>query len=49
MLFTELPEIVPFSFGGKAINQGQFAQLPCQKLEDDGKEVDHCHRWQGPP
>ena len=29
ILFTEKPEIVPFSFGDKAINQGEFAQLTC--------------------
>ena len=27
ILFTELPEIVPFTFGEKPINQGEFAQL----------------------
>ena len=29
ILFTELPEIVPFTFGEKPINQGEFAQLMC--------------------
>ena len=29
IIFTEKPEIVPFSFGDKAINQGEFAQLTC--------------------
>ena len=27
--FAELPEIIPFSFGSEAINQGKFAQLTC--------------------
>ena len=27
--FTELPEIVPFSFGETTVNQGEFAQLMC--------------------
>ena len=27
--FVEPPEIVPFSFGETAINQGEFAQLTC--------------------
>ena len=27
--FTELPEIVPFSFGESSVNQGEFAQLTC--------------------
>ena len=35
ILFTELPEIVPFSFGGNAINQGQFAQLTCVVTKGD--------------
>ena len=34
-VFTELPEIVPFSFGGNAINQGQFAQLTCVVTKGD--------------
>ena len=29
ILFTEKPEIVPFSFGSKTIDQGRFAQLTC--------------------
>ena len=29
LLFTELPEIVPFSFGEESVNQGEFAQLTC--------------------
>ena len=29
VLFTELPEIVPFSFGEESVNQGEFAQLTC--------------------
>ena len=35
ILFTEPPEIVPFSFGEKAINQGQFAQLTCVVTKGD--------------
>ena len=29
ILFTEKPEIVPFSFGFETIDQGKFAQLTC--------------------
>ena len=29
ILFTEKPEIVPFSFGFDTIDQGKFAQLSC--------------------
>ena len=29
ILFTELPAIVPFSFGQEVVNQGEFAQLTC--------------------
>ena len=29
ILFTEKPEIVPFSFGFDTIDQGKFAQLAC--------------------
>ena len=29
ILFTEKPEIVPFSFGFETIDQGRFAQLTC--------------------
>ena len=29
ILFTEKPEIVPFSFGESSVNQGEFAQLTC--------------------
>ena len=29
ILFTELPEIIPFSFGKEVVNQGEFAQLTC--------------------
>ena len=29
ILFTEKPEIVPFSFGFDTIDQGRFAQLSC--------------------
>ena len=29
ILFTEKPEIIPFSFGKETVNQGDFAQLTC--------------------
>ena len=29
ILFTEKPDIVPFSFGHETIDQGKFAQLSC--------------------
>ena len=29
VLFTEKPDIVPFSFGRETIDQGKFAQLSC--------------------
>ena len=29
ILFTEMPAIVPFSFGFDTIDQGRFAQLSC--------------------
>ena len=35
ILFTEPPEIVPFTFGEKAINQGEFAQLTCVVRKGD--------------
>ena len=35
ILFIEPPEIVPFSFGDKAINQGEFAQLTCVVRKGD--------------
>ena len=35
VLFTELPEIVPFNFGDKPINQGEFAQLSCVVRKGD--------------
>ena len=35
ILFTEPPEIVPFTFGDKAINQGEFAQLTCVVRKGD--------------
>ena len=35
VLFTELPEIVPFNFGDKPINQGEFAQLTCVVRKGD--------------
>ena len=28
-IFTEKPDIVPFSFGREVVNQGEFAQLIC--------------------
>ena len=34
-LFTELPEIVPFSFGESSVNQGDFAQLTCVVKKGD--------------
>ena len=35
VLFTELPEIVPFSFGESTVNQGEFAQLTCVVKKGD--------------
>ena len=35
VLFTELPEIVPFSFGEESVNQGEFAQLTCVVKKGD--------------
>ena len=35
ILFTELPEIVPFSFGKESVNQGDFAQLTCVVTRGD--------------
>ena len=35
LLFTELPEIVPFSFGEESVNQGEFAQLTCVVKKGD--------------
>ena len=29
LLFTEPPEIVPFTFGSESIDQGKYAQLSC--------------------
>ena len=29
ILFTEKPEIIPFSFGKEIVNQGDFVQLTC--------------------
>ena len=29
LLFTEPPEIVPFTFGSESIDQGKYAQLTC--------------------
>ena len=34
-LFTELPEIVPFSFGKEVVNQGDFSQLTCVVTRGD--------------
>ena len=33
--FTELPEIIPFSFGKDVVNQGEFAQLTCVVSKGD--------------
>ena len=35
LLFTELPQIVPFSFGEESVNQGEFAQLTCVVKKGD--------------
>ena len=35
VLFTELPEIIPFSFGKDVVNQGEFAQLTCVVSKGD--------------
>ena len=35
ILFTEIPEIVPFSFGFASIDQGKFAQLLCSVSSGD--------------
>ena len=35
ILFTELPEIIPFSFGKEVVNQGEFAQLTCVVSKGD--------------
>ena len=35
ILFAELPEIVPFSFGESSVNQGEFAQLTCVVKKGD--------------
>ena len=35
ILFTELPEIIPFSFGKESVNQGDFAQLTCVVTRGD--------------
>ena len=34
-LLIELPEIVPFTFGEKSVNQGEFAQLMCVVRKGD--------------
>ena len=35
ILFAELPDIVPFSFGREVVNQGEFAQLTCVVSKGD--------------
>ena len=35
ILFTELPEIIPFSFGKDVVNQGEFTQLTCVVSKGD--------------
>ena len=35
ILFTEKPEIIPFSFGKETVNQGDFAQLTCVVTRGD--------------
>ena len=35
ILFTEKPEIVPFSFGKEVVNQGDFTQLLCVVTRGD--------------
>ena len=35
VLLTEIPEIVPFSFGFASIDQGKFAQLLCSVSSGD--------------
>ena len=35
ILFTEPPQIVPFSFGGYPVNQGESAQLMCAVNKGD--------------
>ena len=35
ILFTELPEIIPFSVGKESVNQGDFAQLTCVVTRGD--------------
>ena len=35
ILFTEKPDIVPFSFGRETVNQGDFVQLTCVVTRGD--------------
>ena len=35
ILFTEKPEIIPFSFGKETVNQGDFIQLTCVVTRGD--------------
>ena len=35
ILFTEKPEIIPFSFGKDVVNQGEFTQLTCVVSKGD--------------
>ena len=35
ILFTEKPDIVPFSFGRETVDQGKFAQLLCSVSSGD--------------
>ena len=35
VLFTEKPDIIPFSFGRETIDQGKFAQLSCDVSSGD--------------
>ena len=35
LLFTESPEIVPFSFGKSVVNEGEYAQVTCSVSRGD--------------
>jgi len=35
LVFSDPPEIVPFSFGVQSVNQGDFAQLICVVMRGD--------------
>ena len=35
VLFTELPEIVPFDFGGESVNEGESAMIMCNIRKGD--------------